>query len=111
MLAPGPGYERRLDMMLRLGPYGDAFGANTDGLTLERLKAAPHGIDFGALQPRLPGPLRTASGKVELAPAVIIAVVARLHASLADRGSSLTNVTLVRWPARRRIVGPGKVPS
>ena len=27
MLAAGPGYERRLDMMLRLGPYGDAFGA------------------------------------------------------------------------------------
>ena len=26
MLAAGPGYERRLDMMLRLGPYGDAFG-------------------------------------------------------------------------------------
>ena len=34
MLARGPGYERRLDMMLRLGPYGDAFGANPDGLTL-----------------------------------------------------------------------------
>ena len=34
MLAAGPGYERRLDMMLRLGPYGDAFGARPDGLTL-----------------------------------------------------------------------------
>ena len=34
MLAAGPGYERRLDMMLRLGPYGDAFGAKPDGLTL-----------------------------------------------------------------------------
>ena len=54
MLAAGPGYERRLDMMLRLGPYGDAFGARPDGLTLERLKAAPHGIDLGPLQPRLP---------------------------------------------------------
>ncbi|MGH3583319.1 MAG: molybdopterin-dependent oxidoreductase, partial [Mycobacterium sp.] len=28
------GYERRLDMMLRLGPYGDGFGADADGLTL-----------------------------------------------------------------------------
>ena len=37
-------------MMLRLGPYGDAFGANPDGLTLRRLKAAPHGIDLGPLQ-------------------------------------------------------------
>ena len=33
MLPDGPGYERRLDMMLRLGPFGDAFGAKPDGLT------------------------------------------------------------------------------
>ncbi len=57
----GPGYERRLDMMLRLGPYGDAFGAKPDGLTLERLKANPHGIDLGPLRPRLPEILRTPS--------------------------------------------------
>ena len=89
MLARGPGYERRLDMMLRLGPYGDAFGANPGGLTLERLKASPHGIDFGALQPRLPGVLRTASGTVELAAAPLVADVARLRASLADRTDGL----------------------
>ena len=41
MLAPGPGYERRLDMMLRLGAYGDAFGAKPEGLTLQRLKDDP----------------------------------------------------------------------
>ena len=63
MLVPGPGYERRLDMMLRLGPYGDAFGAKPDGLTLERLKNAPHGIDFGPLRPRVPEVLRTPSGQ------------------------------------------------
>ena len=68
MLAAGPGYERRLDMMLRLGPYGDAFGAKPDGLTLERLKAAPHGIDLGPLRPRLPEVLRTPTGRIELAP-------------------------------------------
>ncbi len=28
MLPDGRGYERRLDMMLRLGPFGDGFGAN-----------------------------------------------------------------------------------
>ena len=68
MLAAGAGYERRLDMMLRLGPYGDAFGARPDGLTLDRLKAAPHGIDLGPLQPRLPQGARTPSGRIELAP-------------------------------------------
>ena len=82
MLTEGRGYERRLDMMLRLGPYGDWFGAREDGLTLERLKDAPHGIDFGALRPRLTEVLRTPSGKVELAPAPLVADVARLAVSL-----------------------------
>ncbi len=82
MLVTGPGYERRLDMMLRLGPYGDAFGARPDGLTLDRLKAAPHGIDLGPLQPRLPEVLRTPSGRIELAPEPLIADAARLRDSL-----------------------------
>jgi anaerobic selenocysteine-containing dehydrogenase len=82
MLAAGPGYERRLDMMLRLGPYGEAFGANPDGLTLAKLKAAPHGIDLGPLQPRLPEVLRTRSGRIELAPEPLIADAARLSESL-----------------------------
>ena len=37
-------------MMLRLGAYGDGFGAKPEGLTLQRLKAAPHGIDLGPLR-------------------------------------------------------------
>ena len=82
MLAPGPGYERRLDMMLRLGPYGDAFGARPDGLTLERVKASPHGIDLGPLQPRLPEVLRTPSGRIELAPEPLIADTERLRGAL-----------------------------
>ncbi|MGB8403467.1 MAG: molybdopterin-dependent oxidoreductase [Mycobacterium sp.] len=82
MLYPGRGYERRLDMMLRLGPYGDAFGTNPDGLTLEHLKASPHGIDLGPLQPRIPEVLRTPSGRIELAPEPIVADVARLRDAL-----------------------------
>jgi anaerobic selenocysteine-containing dehydrogenase len=85
MLVQGTGYERRLDMMLRLGPYGDAFGANPDGLTLERLKAAPHGIDLGPLQPRLPEVLRTPTGRIELAPEPLIADVGRLRDSVGRR--------------------------
>ncbi|MEX3771051.1 molybdopterin dinucleotide binding domain-containing protein, partial [Mycolicibacterium fortuitum] len=82
MLCNGPGYERRLDMMLRIGPYGDAFGARPDGLTMERLKANPHGIDLGPLQPRIPEILRTPSGRIELAPEPIVADVARLRDAL-----------------------------
>ncbi|MGE2737312.1 molybdopterin-dependent oxidoreductase [Mycolicibacterium vaccae] len=81
-LPPGRGYERRLDMMLRLGAYGDAFGARPDGLTLDRLEAAPHGVDLGPLRPRLHEVLRTASGRIELAPEPLVADTARLRAAL-----------------------------
>lgn len=82
MLPDGPGYERRLDMMLRLGPFGDAFGANPDGVNLQRLKDNPHGVDFGPLTPRIPEVLRTPSGTVEVAPQPILADIPRLAASL-----------------------------
>ena len=82
LLIAGSGYERRLDMMLRLGPYGDAFGAKPTGLTLDRLKAAPHGVDLGPLQPRIPEVLKTRSGRIELAPEPLIADAARLRESL-----------------------------
>lgn len=91
MLATGPGYERRLDMMLRLGPYGDAFGAKPDGLTLDRLKSAPHGIDLGPLQPRLPEVLRTPSGRIELAPQPLVADAARLRDSLGGNVNQLND--------------------
>lgn len=82
-LTGGTGYERRLDLQLRLGPYGDGFGAEPDGLTLDRVLGHPHGIDLGPLRPRLPEVLRTPSGLVELAPAPIAADVPRLRAAVA----------------------------
>lgn len=86
MLPAGPGYERRLDMMLRIGAYGDAFGARPGGLTLAALKAAPHGIDLGPLQPRLPDLLRTPSGRIELTPPQLVSDAARLRDALGRRG-------------------------
>jgi anaerobic selenocysteine-containing dehydrogenase len=44
--------------------------------------AAPHGIDLGPLEPRMPDVLRTPSGRIELAPPAIVADVARLEAVL-----------------------------
>ncbi|MGH2978560.1 MAG: molybdopterin-dependent oxidoreductase [Solirubrobacterales bacterium] len=82
-LAPRRGPERLLDWLLRSGPYGDHFGASPEGLTLARLEEAPHGVDLGPLEPRIPEILRTASGKIELAPEPIVADVDRLAASLA----------------------------
>ncbi len=52
--------ERLLDLLLRVGPYD---------LTLDRLRAAPHGVDLGPLQPgRLPGRVATPDGMIDIAP-------------------------------------------
>ena len=81
-LEPRTGPERVLDFLIRTGPYGDGFGEDPDGLTLEVLERSPHGIDLGPLSPRLPEMLRTPSGKVELAPEPIVADLDRLRAAL-----------------------------
>ncbi|MFC7306898.1 molybdopterin oxidoreductase family protein [Streptomyces monticola] len=76
------GAERRLDMMLRLGPYGDGFGTDPEGLTLDRLLAHPHGIDLGPLEPRIPQLLKTRSGRIELLPAPVAGDLDRLRGAL-----------------------------
>ncbi|MFF4546162.1 molybdopterin oxidoreductase family protein [Streptomyces sp. NPDC001406] len=86
------GPERRLDMMLRLGPYGDGFGVRPDGLTLQQLLDHPHGIDLGPLGPRLPQPLKTRSGKVELLPQPIADDLPRLREALDRRPDGLVLV-------------------
>ncbi|OWA18545.1 molybdopterin-dependent oxidoreductase [Streptomyces sp. CS057] len=77
------GPERRLDLMLRLGPYG---------LTLEQLLAHPHGIDLGPLKPRVQEVLRTRSGRIELLPEPIAAALPRLRRALGDRPAPLVLV-------------------
>src|SRR2546421_11858787 len=72
------GPDRLLDLLLRAGPYE---------LTLDDLEAAPHGIDLGPLQPRIPEALRTPSGKIELAPEPLVADVPRLRESLSRNGN------------------------
>jgi anaerobic selenocysteine-containing dehydrogenase len=81
-LAPRRGVERLLDLLLRTGPYGDAFGSRPGGLTLQALEDAPHGVDLGPLRPRIPQVLGTPSRAVELAPPAIVADVPRLAAAL-----------------------------
>ncbi|MDQ1567041.1 MAG: hypothetical protein QOF96_1921, partial [Actinomycetota bacterium] len=89
------GPERLLDLLLRTGPYGDAFGARAGGLSLDALLGAPHGIDLGPLEPRLPDMLRTPSGMVELAPDALVADVARLRAALAERAAADAPLLLI----------------
>jgi anaerobic selenocysteine-containing dehydrogenase len=85
LLEPRRGPERVLDLMLRTGPYGDGFGARPDGLSLDVLVAHPHGVDLGALQPRMPEALRQPDGMIDLAPEVLLADVgARMRPALEE---------------------------
>jgi anaerobic selenocysteine-containing dehydrogenase len=83
------GPRRMLDMALRVGPHGDQFGRNPDGLNLAKVRAAPGGIDLGELMPRIPELLRTPSGKIELAPASFIADLSRPAQDLASKAAPM----------------------
>ncbi|HET7762290.1 MAG TPA: molybdopterin-dependent oxidoreductase [Phycicoccus sp.] len=64
---------RQLDLLLRTG------GA---GLSLRKVAAAPGGLDLGPLRPRLPGRLRTADKRIDLATPVALGDLPRLLAAL-----------------------------
>ncbi|KRB79195.1 molybdopterin-dependent oxidoreductase [Noviherbaspirillum sp. Root189] len=83
------GPERQIDLALRTGPYGDQFGRNPGGINLAKVKAAPGGIDLGPLQSRIPEVLRTPSGKIELAPEMLLADLSRVRGDLAQPAPEL----------------------
>ncbi|WP_223641965.1 molybdopterin oxidoreductase family protein [Corallococcus sp. EGB] len=79
------GPERLLDLGLRMGPYGSRFHPlKKSGLSLAKLRASPHGIDLGPMKPSLPGRLRNRSKRIQLAPELFVADVARLRAAFPD---------------------------
>jgi anaerobic selenocysteine-containing dehydrogenase len=86
--------DRAIEVMIRAGVHGDAFGAAPGGLTFTRLRESVHGIDLGPLEPALPGMLKTPSGKVELAPAAVQSDIARLYATL-DASATAPGFVLV----------------
>lgn len=88
-LAKFDGPARMLDLMLRAGRYGDRFRDDGKGLSLQKLIDSVHGIDLGPLQPRLVPRLATESGKVELAPQLLVEDVARLRELLHRETSPL----------------------
>ncbi|MEA2784750.1 MAG: hypothetical protein QOF71_854, partial [Candidatus Eremiobacteraeota bacterium] len=70
----GKSPRERLDAGLQAGPYHTS---------LDELRANPHGIDYGPMQPCLPDRLFTANARVMLAPPAFVADLARLEADLA----------------------------
>ena len=56
---------------------------NREGTTLESLRAAPHGIDLGALKPSMATRIETPDNLIDCAPAPMLADMARFNADLA----------------------------
>jgi anaerobic selenocysteine-containing dehydrogenase len=69
----GKSPAERLDLGLRNGPYHTS---------LDELRANPHGVDYGPMQPCLPERLLTADGRIRLAPPPFLADLARLESEL-----------------------------
>lgn len=70
---PAANPEQVLAYSLGLGDYAQ------EGLTLNRLKEHPHGIDLGPLQTCLPDRLMTADSRIQLAPPSLLQDSKRLH--------------------------------
>ncbi len=93
--------ERHLDVLLRVGPFGDGFGANPEGLTLERLRAHPEGIDFGPMVPRLTEVIAHTDGRIALCPAVLLAQAELLAGELSSRLPTADGMVLIGRRALR----------
>jgi anaerobic selenocysteine-containing dehydrogenase len=68
---------------------------STKGLTLRKLKQAPHGIDLGPLTSCLPGRLRTADKCIELAPEVLVKDLERVRMKLLGAVDSNGHLLLI----------------
>ena len=79
LLRLGP--EGVVAQALRFGPHGRGMFGRT-GLSLDRLRAQPHGVDLGPLEPRFPHRLATPDKRIRLAPREFAADMARLAAEL-----------------------------
>ena len=81
---PERGPERILDLAIRMGPYGDNFGQHPEGLKLADFKTRPEGIALGRTRTHLEDILKTPSGKIEMAPELILADLSRLNRALGN---------------------------
>ena len=81
--------ETKLDLGLRYGAYGRA------GLSIEKLRENPHGLDLGALQSRLPAALRTVNQRINLAAPLFLEDLSRARRVLAAAPVAAENQLLL----------------
>lgn len=75
------------DQLVAHGIENDIYGAAQNpeiALTMDKLKAAPHGVDLGPLQSGLVDRLCTASGRIDAAPEILINDLSRLLGSATE---------------------------
>ncbi len=90
-----------VDIALRQGPYGSGLFPVGNGLRMKTLDDNPHGVDLGALQPALPDRLRTADRRLQLSPAMFVADVTRLEATLTRPAPANGDLALIGRRALR----------
>ena len=79
---------RVADLAIAAGPYGLLRRGLRKGITVGRLRKEDHGVDFGPLEPRMPGVLTTPDGRAQLAPTVLMDEARRLDEFEAERDSA-----------------------
>jgi anaerobic selenocysteine-containing dehydrogenase len=88
--------ERMIDLLIRMGPYGDKLLPWKTGLTLAKVKAAVHGLDLGPLQEgRLADFLFHDDRRVHLAPRRLVADVDRLETRFAEQANAALPLSLI----------------
>ncbi|MDB5870101.1 MAG: hypothetical protein JWP96_2433 [Polaromonas sp.] len=90
---PEHGGARVLDLCIRGGPFGERFGQNPGGLTLQTFIDQPDGIILGMAGPQGDAALTTPSGRIELAPAHVLADLPRLEQAMAAEPPALVLVS------------------
>jgi anaerobic selenocysteine-containing dehydrogenase len=86
-----------LALLSRIGPQGIlALLLRLGGrVLLDDLRGAPHGIDLGPLEPRLPAVLSTPGKRIRLAPDALVRDLGRLKARLAEAPAAASEELLL----------------
>ncbi len=87
--------ESTVDLLLRLGPYGDRFWPWSKGLNLKKLKAAAHGIDLGELQSGIAHRVLHRDGRMRLDAPVLTRAIDELAASLDGPAADTDTLLLI----------------
>ena len=92
--------ESTLDMLVRLGPYGDRYLPGSRGLNLKKLKAHPHGLDLGPMKPGIAHRVIHRDGKMRLDAQVLLQAIDALAREL-DRPMESGTLRLIGRRALR----------